>query len=70
MQQFAFVLGGYNLKKLQSEFGVQISTVDEFKFSIFAPNKETMGEFKQAVDTILEEKREPTLGNVKLNQLL
>ncbi|XP_064600913.1 polyribonucleotide nucleotidyltransferase 1, mitochondrial-like [Liolophura sinensis] len=54
-------IGGCNLKKLQSEAGVTVSSIDETKFQVFAPNQSAMDEAKEMIEEILAEEREPEL---------
>lgn len=53
--------GGYNIKKLASETGVNVTSVDETTFSLFAPNTTAMDEAKEWIENIMEEERAPEL---------
>ncbi|CAG9128218.1 unnamed protein product [Plutella xylostella] len=54
-------LGGSNLKKLYIETGVQITPIDETKYSVFAPSQAAMDEAKARIDTWLSTERTPDL---------
>uniref|UniRef100_A0A2R5L4P2 polyribonucleotide nucleotidyltransferase n=1 Tax=Ornithodoros turicata TaxID=34597 RepID=A0A2R5L4P2_9ACAR len=54
-------LGGYNIKKLTAETGVQLTPLDETSYQIFAPNQDAMAEAKEIIEQILKEEREPLL---------
>ncbi|GAB6030978.1 hypothetical protein CHUAL_007801 [Chamberlinius hualienensis] len=54
-------LGGYNLKRLTAETGVQLTSIDEGNYSIFAPNQAVMDEAKEMIEKLLEEERVPEL---------
>jgi hypothetical protein len=41
--------------------GVTISPIDEISYSIFAPNKDALGEAKQMIEKLLGEMKEPEL---------
>ncbi|XP_065321728.1 polyribonucleotide nucleotidyltransferase 1, mitochondrial-like isoform X2 [Gordionus sp. m RMFG-2023] len=47
--------GGYNVKKLVSDTGVQISPIDETTFSLFAPNKIAMDEVRERIKELLSD---------------
>ncbi|KAL7677051.1 hypothetical protein ACOME3_003299 [Neoechinorhynchus agilis] len=53
-------LGGHNLNRLQALSGVQITTVNETSFNIFAPNPHAMALATQLIEDILtkDDKRE------------
>lgn len=46
-------LGGYNLRKMTAETGVQLTPIDESSFSIFAPNKAAMDEAKEIIAELM-----------------
>ncbi|XP_046652953.1 polyribonucleotide nucleotidyltransferase 1, mitochondrial-like [Daphnia pulicaria] len=54
-------IGGSNLKKLTAETGVQITSIDDLTFSIFAPNQSAMDEAKEMIEQFLKEEKEPEL---------
>ncbi|KAG9433798.1 polyribonucleotide nucleotidyltransferase 1, mitochondrial [Apis mellifera carnica] len=54
-------IGGLNLKKILHETGVNIYSVNDTVFSIFAPNQNAMDEAKYMINKILETEVEPTL---------
>ncbi|XP_045502579.1 polyribonucleotide nucleotidyltransferase 1, mitochondrial [Colias croceus] len=54
-------VGGINLKKLYVETGVQISPVDETRYSVFAPTPAAMDEARARVATWLAAERTPEL---------
>ncbi|XP_033334055.2 polyribonucleotide nucleotidyltransferase 1 [Megalopta genalis] len=53
--------GGYNVKKIFTETGVQINPQDEDTYSLFAPNKAAMTEAKEMINQILTKEAEPVL---------
>ncbi|CAH2094799.1 unnamed protein product [Euphydryas editha] len=54
-------IGGSNLKKLYLETGVQISPIDETRYSVFAPSQAAMDEAKARVSAALNTERTPEL---------
>lgn len=54
-------VGGYNLKKIRSETGVQIEATDELKFEIFAPNPSALEEAKRLIEESTKAEPEPEL---------
>ncbi|GFS96598.1 polyribonucleotide nucleotidyltransferase 1, mitochondrial [Trichonephila clavipes] len=56
-----FGLGGSNIKKLRAETGVQLTTIENNIFSVFAPNSEAMAEAKEIIDKLLLEENAPEL---------
>ncbi|XP_050406310.2 polyribonucleotide nucleotidyltransferase 1, mitochondrial isoform X1 [Patella vulgata] len=54
-------IGGYNLRKLTNDTGVQVTTIDESNFQIYAPNNEAMAEAKEMIEEFLKDDREPEL---------
>ncbi|XP_060805038.1 polyribonucleotide nucleotidyltransferase 1, mitochondrial [Amyelois transitella] len=54
-------LGGINLKKLYVETGVQVTPIDETKYSVFAPSQTAMEEAKARIATWLTSERTPEL---------
>ncbi|XP_063627849.1 polyribonucleotide nucleotidyltransferase 1, mitochondrial [Cydia splendana] len=54
-------LGGGNLKKLYVETGVQITPIDETKYSVFAPSQAAMDEARARIDSWLSAERTPEL---------
>ncbi|KAG0426815.1 hypothetical protein HPB47_026093 [Ixodes persulcatus] len=61
-QRARFVgLGGYNIRKLTAETGVQLTAIDESCYEMFAPNQDAMAEAKEMVEQFLKEEREPNL---------
>ncbi|XP_053613337.1 polyribonucleotide nucleotidyltransferase 1, mitochondrial [Plodia interpunctella] len=54
-------LGGINLKKLYVETGVQVTPIDETKYSIFAPSQTAMEEAKARISSWLSAERTPEL---------
>ncbi|KAL0270226.1 UNVERIFIED_CONTAM: hypothetical protein PYX00_007698 [Menopon gallinae] len=53
--------GRSNIKNLEMELGVELSETEFGKYSVFAPNKNVMSEFRQRVDEILVSLEEPEL---------
>ncbi|XP_078034331.1 polyribonucleotide nucleotidyltransferase 1 [Augochlora pura] len=53
--------GGYNLKKILVDTGVQINPQDEATYSLFAPNQVAMVEAKEMINHILTKEVEPEL---------
>ncbi|XP_055332105.1 polyribonucleotide nucleotidyltransferase 1, mitochondrial-like isoform X2 [Paramacrobiotus metropolitanus] len=53
--------GGYNLRRITVETGVQITQIDDSVYNLFAPNQMAMDEAKQMITECLEEEREPDL---------
>ncbi|VDP29650.1 unnamed protein product [Soboliphyme baturini] len=53
--------GGYNLRKIQSETGAQVSQIDECTYSLFATNQSCMKEAKEMIEHFLEENVEDKL---------
>lgn len=53
-------MGGYALRKLESDYGVQITQVDTQTFRIFAPNQDLLIEVKQSIDNLLEKAADQT----------
>ena len=67
-------IGGCNLRKIFSETGVQITSVDDETYQIFASNSQAMADAKEMIDRILAEQAEPTLDfgaiyNVRIEEL-
>ncbi|XP_028041172.1 polyribonucleotide nucleotidyltransferase 1, mitochondrial-like [Bombyx mandarina] len=54
-------LGGSNLKKLYVETGVQVTPVDETKYSVFAPSRPAMDEARSRMAAWLASERTPEL---------
>ncbi|XP_043792915.1 polyribonucleotide nucleotidyltransferase 1, mitochondrial isoform X2 [Apis laboriosa] len=54
-------IGGSNIKKILHETGVNIYSLNDTAFSIFAPNQNAMDEAKYMINKILETETEPTL---------
>ncbi|XP_076283804.1 polyribonucleotide nucleotidyltransferase 1 [Lasioglossum baleicum] len=54
-------VGGYNMKKIFAETGVNINSQGENMYSLFAPNKNAMTEAKEMIDQILTKESEPEL---------
>ncbi|GBP24439.1 Polyribonucleotide nucleotidyltransferase 1, mitochondrial [Eumeta japonica] len=54
-------VGGINLKKLYVETGVQITPIDETKYSVFAPSQAAMEEARARIATWLSTERTPEL---------
>nr|CAH7751454.1 unnamed protein product [Callosobruchus chinensis] len=54
-------VGGYNVKKLYAETGVQVSQVDDTTFQIFAPSQHAMDEAKEIIDKLLTTEKAPDL---------
>ncbi|KAG8197081.1 hypothetical protein JTE90_004347 [Oedothorax gibbosus] len=52
---------GVNIKKLRAETGVQITSMENGVFSVFAPNSEAMAEAKEVIDKLLTEEKAPDL---------
>lgn len=53
--------GGFYIKQIFLETGVQLTTVDENTFDIFAPSKLAMDEAKEMIQKLLEKDRVPEL---------
>lgn len=53
--------GGFNIKQIFLETGVQMTSVDENTFDIFAPSKSAMDEAKEMIQKLLEKERVPEL---------
>ncbi|XP_054714086.1 polyribonucleotide nucleotidyltransferase 1, mitochondrial-like isoform X2 [Uloborus diversus] len=56
-----FGFGGHNIKKLRAETGVQLTSIENGVFSVFAPNAAAMSEAKEIIDQLLTEERAPEL---------
>lgn len=54
-------MGGFNLKKLYLETGVQITPIDETKYNVFAPSETAMDEAKARISSWLAAERTPEL---------
>ncbi|KAL4703578.1 hypothetical protein ACJJTC_006964 [Scirpophaga incertulas] len=54
-------VGGINLKRLYVETGVQVSPIDETKYSMFAPSQAAMDEARLRIDGWLAKERTPEL---------
>ncbi|CAG2235524.1 PNPT1 [Mytilus edulis] len=54
-------VGGLNLKKLTSETGVRVTSIDETNFQLFAHNQQSMNEAKEMIEQFLTEERAPEL---------
>ncbi|XP_045511819.1 polyribonucleotide nucleotidyltransferase 1, mitochondrial [Pieris brassicae] len=54
-------IGGINLKKLYVETGVQISPIDECKYSVFAPSQAAMDEARVRINNWVSAERTPEL---------
>ncbi|PBC33827.1 Polyribonucleotide nucleotidyltransferase 1 [Apis cerana cerana] len=54
-------IGGLNIKKIFDETGVNIYSINDTVFSIFAPNQNAMDEAKYIINKILETQEEPVL---------
>ncbi|XP_063831070.1 polyribonucleotide nucleotidyltransferase 1, mitochondrial [Ostrinia nubilalis] len=54
-------LGGINLKRLYVETGVQVTPIDEIKYSVFAPSQTAMDEAKARIAAWLAAERTPEL---------
>ncbi|KAJ2938502.1 hypothetical protein O0L34_g12997 [Tuta absoluta] len=54
-------LGGINLKRLYVETGVQVTPIDETKYSVFAPSPAAMDEAKTRIASWLSTERTPEL---------
>ncbi|CAH1972510.1 unnamed protein product [Acanthoscelides obtectus] len=54
-------VGGYNLKKLYAETGVQVSQADDTAFQIFAPSQHAMDEAKEIIEKLLATEKAPEL---------
>lgn len=54
-------LGGFNLKKLYVETGVQVTPIDETKYSVFAPSQTAMDEARARISSWLTSERTPEL---------
>ncbi|XP_043582523.1 polyribonucleotide nucleotidyltransferase 1, mitochondrial [Bombus pyrosoma] len=59
-------IGGSNIKKILYETGVNIHSLDDTMFSIFAPNQNAMNEAKEMINEIIQKDVEPvlTFGNI------
>ncbi|KAJ0173479.1 hypothetical protein K1T71_010628 [Dendrolimus kikuchii] len=53
--------GGANLKKLYVETGVQVTPIDETKYSVFAPSQTAMDEARSRIASWLSTERTPEL---------
>lgn len=53
--------GGLNLRRIQSKTGITITSVDEFNFSLFAPNQNALDEAEEIIKQLLEKQKEPEL---------
>ncbi|XP_075983169.1 polyribonucleotide nucleotidyltransferase 1 [Anticarsia gemmatalis] len=53
--------GGSNLKKLYVETGVQVTPIDEVKYSVFAPSQSAMEEARARISSWLSAERAPDL---------
>ncbi|XP_076657193.1 polyribonucleotide nucleotidyltransferase 1 [Halictus rubicundus] len=53
--------GGYNVKKIFADTGVNINSQGENTYSLFAPNKDAMTEAKEMIEKILTKESEPEL---------
>ncbi|CAL1269905.1 unnamed protein product [Larinioides sclopetarius] len=60
LSQF-FGFGGSNIKKIRAETGVQLTSIENNVFSVFAPNSEAMAEAKEMIDKLLLEEATPEL---------
>lgn len=47
--------GGFNLKRILHDTGVSITQIDDTKFNIFAPNRDSFDEAKEKIDELLED---------------
>ncbi|CAB3249435.1 unnamed protein product [Arctia plantaginis] len=54
-------VGGFNLKKLYVDTGVQVTPIDETKYSVFAPSQAAMDEARARISTWLSAERTPEL---------
>ncbi|XP_041968949.1 polyribonucleotide nucleotidyltransferase 1, mitochondrial [Aricia agestis] len=54
-------VGGINLKRLYVETGVQITPIDETRYSVFAPSQAAMDEARARIDAALTADRAPEL---------
>ncbi|XP_060826480.1 polyribonucleotide nucleotidyltransferase 1, mitochondrial [Bombus pascuorum] len=54
-------IGGSNIKKILYETGVNIHSLDDTVFSIFAPNQNAMNEAKDMINEIIQKNVEPVL---------
>lgn len=53
--------GGFNIKQIFLETGVQMTNSDENTFDIFAPSRSAMDEAKEMIQKLLEKERVPDL---------
>jgi len=53
--------GGYNLRRLTAETGVQLTQLDENRYSIFAPNQIALDEAREVIEQLLVDEKEPEL---------
>jgi polyribonucleotide nucleotidyltransferase len=53
--------GGRNVKRLVSETGVQLTSIDDTSYNLFAPNQQALDEAKEIIQEILTEEKEPQL---------
>ncbi|KAL7301453.1 hypothetical protein TKK_0005893 [Trichogramma kaykai] len=53
--------GGSNIKKIFLQTGVHINQDENFKFTLFAPNKSAMNEAKEMIESSIKEVKQPTL---------
>ncbi|GAA6080940.1 polyribonucleotide nucleotidyltransferase 1, mitochondrial, partial [Tachysurus ichikawai] len=53
--------GGYNLRRLQAQTGVTISSVDEETFSVFAPTPHALHEAQEFINDICKDDQEQQL---------
>lgn len=53
--------GGFHLKQIFLETGVQMTNIDENTFDIFAPSKSAMDEAKEMIQKLLDKERVPEL---------
>lgn len=54
-------VGGLNLKRLRKDIGIEIDSIDETKFSLFAATPEIMDEAKQYINELLKDIEFPEL---------
>ncbi|XP_050487470.1 polyribonucleotide nucleotidyltransferase 1, mitochondrial isoform X1 [Bombus huntii] len=54
-------IGGSNIKRILCETGVNIHSLDDTVFSLFAPNQNAMNEAKEMIDSIIQKDVEPVL---------
>uniref|UniRef100_A0A5S6PZ98 polyribonucleotide nucleotidyltransferase n=1 Tax=Trichuris muris TaxID=70415 RepID=A0A5S6PZ98_TRIMR len=53
--------GGTHLKRVEAETNVQITQIDDTRYSVFAPNRQCMEEAKRELEVLLEENYEDKL---------